>query len=409
MGKTLWIVSGGIETVPGIIRAREMGLHVVVSDINPDAPGFTYANDRVIASTYDSEATVKAAKAYHENERPLDGIICIASDVPLTVAKVAEELGLPGISVSTATLASDKLLMKKRFVDAGIAVPWFSNVESSEHLHSLVKEKGFPLVIKPVDSRGARGVLRLIPGTDLDWAYNHSYSHSPSGRVMVEKFISGPQISTESILIGDHGWTPGFTDRNYEFLDRFAPYIIENGGQQPTILNAAEKTAISRLAKQAGRALGIGRGIVKGDMVLSDRVPMVIEIATRLSGGWFSTDQIPLATGVDLVGAAIKLALGEEIKKDDLTPRYWKGVAIRYFFPDPGIVKRVRNIEKFEKSPWVHKLLLFAQIGDTVEPVTNHTKRAGFVITTGETRDEAVARANEVVENIKIETRLVTI
>jgi len=404
MNKTLFIVSGGAESIPGIQRAKEMGLHVVVSDMNPNAPGFEVADDSVIADTYGVEETVAAALHYHKTVRPVGGVMCIASDVPLTVASVAHALGLPGITIETARLASDKLAMKERFVEKKISIPWFCSVDSVAHLHRVLSERGFPVVLKPVASRGARGVLRLTESIDLNWAYEHSVSFSPSGRVMVEEYLEGPQISTESAIINGQAFTPGFTDRNYEFLDRFTPYIIENGGHQPSALTVEQQSAVSRLAEQAALAMGISTGIAKGDMVLTKDGPKVIEIAARLSGGWFSTDQIPLATGVDLIGAAIRMALGEQVQEEDLLPRYQKGVAIRYFFPQPGRVVSIENTEQFRNRSWVHKLGFFVKPGDIVEPVTNHTKRAGFVITTGETRDQAIERAVLVVNTINIET-----
>lgn len=404
MNKTLFIVSGGAESIPGIQRAKDMGLHVVVSDVNPDAPGFDIADDRILADTYGVEETVEAAVHYHKTTRPIDGVICIASDVPLTVASVAHALDLPGISIETAQLAGDKLAMKERFVEKGISIPWFCRVDSATHSRCILSERGFPVVLKPVDSRGARGVLKLTESVDLDWAYEHSVSFSPSGCVMVEEYLEGPQISTESAIINGQAFTPGFTDRNYEFLDRFAPYIIENGGHQPSILTTEQQSAVARLAEQAALAMGITTGIAKGDMVLTKDGPKVIEIAARLSGGWFSTDQIPLATGVDLIGSAIRIALGEQVPEEDLIPRYQKGVAIRYFFPEPGRVVRIKNAELFRDRSWVHKLGFFVKPGDIVEPVTNHTKRAGFVITMGETRDQAVERAEQVVDSIDIET-----
>ena len=115
-------------------------------------------------------------------------------------------------------------------------------------------------------------------------------------------------------------------------------------------------------------------------------------------------DQIPLATGVDLIGAAIRIALGEQVPEEDLIPRYQKGVAIRYFFPVPGRVVKIKNEEQFKDTSWVHKLGFFVKPGDIVESVTNHTKRAGFVITTGETRNQAIERALQVVNTIEIET-----
>jgi biotin carboxylase len=381
-----------------------MGLHVVVSDGSAAAPCLAEADDAIIASTYDVDATVAAAREYSRAVRPLDGVTSVAADVPMTVARVAEALGLAGIPVEAARLAADKVAMKQRFAERGIPIPWFAPIAKADELKAAVAERGLPLVVKPVDSRGARGVLRLVAGVDLDWAYAHASRWSPTGRVMVEEYLPGPQVSTESMLLDGIGYTPGFCDRNYEYLDRFSPWMIENGGQQPSVLSPADQASVARMAEQAGLALGITTGIVKGDMVVTRDGPKVIEVAARLSGGWFSTDQVPVATGVDLVGAAIRLALGDRVEAADLAPTRHRGVAIRYFFPKPGRVTSVTGADRFERVPWVHRLGFTIGAGDVVEDPTNHTRRAGFVITSGEGRDEAVARAREVVEAIRIVT-----
>jgi len=402
--RTLWIVSGGAEAVPGIQRARAMGLHVVVSDMNPSAPGFAVADEAVVANTYDVDATIAAAAKYHKSTRPIDGVMCMAADVPLTVASVAAALGLPGIPVESARLAADKLAMKLAFQRASIPIPWFQAIASLEDLTRVVAHRGLPLVLKPVDGRGARGVLRLTGQTDLAWAFTHASSQSRSGAVMVEEYLAGPQISTEGLLIDGVGTTCGFIDRNYEHLDTFAPYIVENGGEQPSMLPAQAQRQISSVAMDAGRAMGIVTGSVKGDMVWTDRGPYVIEIAARLSGGWMSTDQIPLGTDVDLIGCAIRMALGENVPADDIRPRWHRGVAIRYFFPPPGRVSSIDGADAFANVPWVHRLGFFVEPGDVVQPTTDHTKRAGFVITTGATREEAVDRAKAVVDGVRIVT-----
>jgi biotin carboxylase len=402
--RTILLVSGGAEAVPGISRAKEMGLHVVVSDGSAQAPGFAEADDQIIASTYDVDATIEAARNYSRTVRPIDGVLSVAADVPVTVASVAEALGLPGIPVEAALLAADKIAMKQRFLERGIAAPWFAPVENAAGLRNLVAERGLPMVIKPVDSRGARGVLRLVAGVDPDWAYEHSRGWSPTGRVMVEEYLAGPQVSTESMLLDGVGYTPGLSDRNYEFLDRFSPWIIENGGTMPSMLSSEDQSAIAALAVRAGLALGITTGIVKGDMVLTPDGPRVIEVAARLSGGWFCTDQIPLSTGVDLVGAAIRVALGESVRPEDLTPAHGRGAAIRYFFPEPGRVTAISGTEAFRDVPWVRRLGLNVGVGDVIEAPTNHTQRAGHVVTSGETRDEAIARALEVIDTVRITT-----
>jgi biotin carboxylase len=402
LSRTLLIVSGGSEAVPGIEIAKSMGLHAVVSDMNPDAPGFAVADDQLLASTYDVEATVAAARAYHEQVRSLDGVMCIASDVPLTVASVAAALGLPGIPVESARLATDKLAMKERFAADGVPIPWFRPVSSAEHLRELVAVQGLPLVIKPIDSRGSRGVLRLTPAVDLDWAYEVARGHSPTGRVMLERFLLGPQVSTESLVIEGQACTPGFSDRNYEYLERYAPHIIENGGQLPSHLDAATQQAVRDLVQQAAASMGIRNGVVKGDIVVTDGQPYVIELAARLSGGYFCTHEIPLNTGVDLVGAAIRQALGERVDPEELTPKWNRPVAQRYLFPSPGVVRAIEGADRFADHPDVAYLGIRAKPGDRIGPVDSHPARAGVVITTGETVESAVSMAKNVIDGIQV-------
>ena len=147
--------------------------------------------------------------------------------------------------------------------------------------------------------------------------------------------------------------------------------------------------------------MGIRNGVVKGDIVVTDGQPYVIELATRLSGGYFCTHEIPLNTGVDLVGAAIRQALGESIDPKELTPKWNRPVAQRYFFPSPGTVKAVEGAERFADHPDIAYLELRAKAGDRISPVDSHPARAGVVITTGESKEAAVLLAENVVDGIQ--------
>jgi len=402
--KTILIISAGSEAVPGIQLAKKLGLTVVASDANPKAPGFEFSDYKIIASTYDVEETVLAASKFHKNVQPIHGVICIAADVPLTVATVAAELDLPGISIDSAKLAIDKLEMKKRFSADGVPVPWFSSIESYKHLEDLVNAENFPLVIKPIDSRGSRGVLRLLEQTDLKWAYETSKKYSPTNCIMLEKFLSGPQVSTESLVIDGTAYTPGFSDRNYEFLDLYAPHIIENGGQLPSHLDNYTQKLVRDLIQNAASSMGIRNGVVKGDIVINDGKPYVIELAARLSGGYFCTHEIPLNTGVDLVGAAMRQALGEIIDPADLKPRFNHPVVQRYMFPTPGKIKSVQLPGWLSSDPEVSFFELRVDEGDIVQPALNHPARAGVVITTGSNVPNAISKAESVISSVKIIT-----
>ena len=401
--RTLCIVGAGAEAADGIAIAKDMGLHVVASDADPEAPGFALADDRLLASTYDVDETVAAVETYHRRVRRVDGVLCIASDVPLTVAHVARAIGAPGISIEAATLASDKLLMKERFAERGVPIPAFTPVRDASELAARIPRDGSPLVVKPVDSRGARGVLRLTPDVELAWAFAFAQRHSPTQRVMVERFLDGPQVSTESLVIDGIAHTVGMSDRNYEWIDRYAPHMIENGGALPTRHGEETRRAIRRVVQEAAEALGIENGVVKGDIVVHDGVPHVIEVAARLSGGRFCTHEIPLATGVDFVRHAIRIALGERPSEAEVRPRFERGVAQRYVFPRPGRVISVQGAREAAGREGIAWSQVRLRPGDIVGPIDSHPARGGSVIACADDRESAVRRAVAAVRAIRVE------
>ncbi len=402
MARVLVIIGAGIEQVRAYEIAKSVGLKVVGTDMDPAAPAFEYADGAIIASTRDHDETLRAVIGYftENKEDVIAGVMTVANDVPMTVATVANYFDLPGLSTDSAIIASDKFLMKESFKFDGVKTSEFTEVSCHIEVIDAADEWGWPLVIKPVDGRGARGVLLIDESTDHKWAYNESLGFSTVKLVMVESFLSGPQISTESMMIGGKCYTPAYSDRNYSRLDSFAPYIIEDGGTMPALLSDDERVAINELVEKGALSMGITDGIVKGDIVLTEDGPAIIELAARLSGGYFATDQIPLSTGVDLVRAAINYAIGAPVRPEDLTPRYSKGAAIRFFFPPDGVIEEIKGAKELSSMPGVRKSAVYRAEGDLQPQVRAHPDRAGFVITEGKDRGEALQRAEDAIASV---------
>ena len=294
--------------------------------------------------------------------------------------------------------------MKKAFRSAGVNVPWFAEVSTPQELQRIAIERGRDLVIKPVDSRGSRGVQRIAKVEDLGAAFLLARSHSPSERVMVEQYLEGPQVSTESIVMGGRCFTPGFSDRNYEHLEKYAPFFIENGGDLPSHLPQAIQDKVKDLVARAASALGVTDGTVKGDIVVHRGEPYVIELATRLSGGFFCTREIPLNTGVDFIGAAIRIALGETVNEDELTPKFQRAVIQRYAFPQAGTVTAIRGEEAARAVPGIAEVVVTARLGDIIPPAGDKRPSAAMVLASGATREMALQAANDALDLIRVET-----
>jgi len=397
------IVSAGNEAIFGIKRAKDLGYKVVGLDGNPAAPGFAFVDEKIIASTYDIEDIIEKVRDFNKKNH-IDGVLSIAADVPKSVAAVAEELGLLSITKLTAKICSEKFLMKETFCAAGIKVPDFKKVSSLKDLKEFIKNDYLSYVLKPVDSRGARGVFKISSKSNLLELFNKSLSYSKVKRLILEEYLDGPQISTESIIINQKVHNIAYSDRNYEFLNKYAPNIIENGGDMPSNISKQIKSNISDLIKKIVNVLGIKNGTLKGDIVIHKDIPYVIEVAPRLSGGFFCTHQIPLHTGIDFLGAAIKQSMNDlEISDyDNFIPKSQRPVCSRFWFPKEGIVNSIGDFEKFRKYKNVEYIDIFVKVGDKIGPVNSHPSRAGVVITSGDTKKESIELAEKIIREVEI-------
>lgn len=404
LAKSILIIGAGEEQIPAYKRAKERGLTVIGSDIKLDAPGLEFADYKIIASTRDPKKTREAACAFADNVHPINGVMTIANDVPLTVATVAHALKLPSISLEAARCAQDKLLMKRAFIKHDVFCPWFTEITCLEELEFHTRERDQHLfVLKPVDGRGARGVLLIDGDIDLAWALSEARQWGESGKLILERFIHGTQLSTESYILNEKIYTPAIAERNYARMQEFKPNIIEDGGTIPALLTSTQKNDIDDLLLKAAKAMGIGEGIIKGDLVIDDSgKPAVIELAARLSGGWFASHQIPAASGVDLVDAVISYALGDRVDSAQLTPSISKATAIRYWFPPPGRINDIAGLENIDNDPHILKYGFFRKSGDIQPQIKMHPDRFGFVITVADNRDEAIRIAEKKMNEVII-------
>ena len=144
-----------------------------------------------------------------------------------------------------------------------------------------------------------------------------TFAETEKKNILIEEYLEGPQISTESLIYNSQIYTAGYVDRNYEMLNTTKPAIIENGGTYPSnyfkfynLIN----NYLSILAKK----LKIKNGVIKGDIVINKNKVFFIEIAVRLSGGDFSESVIPFSSSFNLIKNSIKLAINKKLKKKEL-------------------------------------------------------------------------------------------
>jgi len=403
---TLLILGAGIDQNYPIKIAKAEGLRVLAADSNPNAPGFKFADEAAVVSNRDVAALKKLCDESAGRGFPIVGVLVMGTDIPQVAAELALHLNIAGPSVDTGVWTTNKFLMKEKLRQAGVAVPWYALADSFATLQHLMQEHGGrKFVIKPTDRSGARGVFVVhTDDADLKALYDEAKAEAYGGEVIVEEFIEGDQISTESILWQGKAYTPGFVDRNYEMLERFAPSVIENGGNHPSKVTGSLKDTINKLVERAAAALGIENGVAKGDVVIAnDGTPMIIEMAARLSGGDFSESLIPLGCGVNIVKTAIQIATGREPDVAELSDKWEKAVANRYFFGSPGKVVAIDGLEKARELPWVRKLEVYVQPGDIIGQIKFHAGRLGVFTVVADSRDEVQERVHTIYDLIRFE------
>ena len=396
--KTLLILGAGKEQVAAIAAAKTKGIRTVVLDMNPKADGGALADEFHLVSTRDRDAILNFVSDYKSR---IDGVMTIASDIPHMVSAAAERLGVRHIPLPVAELCVHKLHMKEKLREAGVNVPLFARISTLGDLKAFAAKAGFPIVIKPVDNSGARGVQRLTKDMDIAQALDYSRGFAFGGEVIAEKFIAGLQISTEGLMHDGVFYCTGFADRNYARLDDALPFMVEDGGDIPTVLNDRDKKLVEAEFEKASRALGIDWGPAKGDMIFGeDGKPYVIEIAARLSGGNFCYDKVPWSTGVDIVDILVDMSVGNPVDPARFIPTRNLATSQRYFFPAPGTIKQIDGLQTAGAMPHIRKVDVWAHPGETIAAAENHPSRVGYVISCAPTRQEAVAAAQAAVAQV---------
>ena len=394
--KSLLVLAAGILQVPVIKRARQKGYYVVAADGNPAAVGLKFADKAIVANITDEDEMLGIARQEH-----IDGVIHPCSEVSMNVmGRVNDELHLKGISRQTALRATNKHLMRETFEAYGAPSPKsFCAADVSEGWE-MFKSIGSDAILKPSRNSGSRGIAEIsttIPSDEFAELFERARSESRDASVMIEQFISGPEFSVEIIVWKSEVHVLQVTDKK----TTEAPNFVELGHNQPSLFPAKIVDAVREAAVLGVEALGLNDCAAHAEVKYQDGKAYIMEIGARLGGDFISTELTHLSTGIDMVGAAIDVAMGIA---PDLTPREEpKGVAIRYFTPVPGKFVAIDN-EELLSAPDVYDAEIYHKVGDTIPPVRSSLDRSGHVIVTAKNAADAVSRADALIAAVRMIT-----
>lgn len=385
--------------IPAIKTAKKVGYRVFVADMNPDAPGVALSDGFCHIDLKDHRAIADEAVRLRIEER-LAAVFTAGTDFSATVAYAATAAGLPGIDFAVAMAASNKILMRRAFAEADVPSPSFYPVHNIDEALEACMNIDFPVVIKPVDSMGARGVVRINTIKDrcaISAAVEAAVAASLSSEAIVEEYMDGPEFSLDALVYKNEITICGFADRHIFF----PPYFIEMGHTMPTVYPEDVQRQVIDVFKRGIKALGITNGAAKGDIKYSSvKGAMAGEIAARLSGGFMSGWTFPYYSGINLTEAAIRIAAGKN--PGSLKPVTNIVSAERAVLSIPGKVISIEGIADSEAVEYVKDVFLHTTPGERVVFPVNNVQKCANCISASEDYDFAVSSAEEAARKIFI-------
>jgi biotin carboxylase len=384
--KRLLVLGAGPAQLGLHRAARERGLYVIACDRDPTAVGFEFADRRAVVSVEDEAAISQLARA-----EQVDGLIAPGIDWPVSIAaRIAAHAGLPHpVAPETAALTVLKHRQRKRLAEHGVPQPRWQV--------ATAVEEGLPLpaVVKPVDRQGQKGLAVAEDEAELADAIAAAVEASRNGLALIEELVPGPEVTVNAFSIDGTFHPLTVTDRLTASGEAFGVALAHVWPSAHAVDEAVEA------ARLAADALGVTDGPSYTQIVLGPEGPRVMELAARLGGG-HDAELCKLALGIDLNGLALAAALGEPLDLPEPEPA--GGAVVRFLVPPEGVLQDVGGLDEALALDGVADARVYRSPGWQFGPFRRGNDRAGYVLARGDSRDDALARADRAAELIRFRT-----
>ena len=385
--KKILLLGGSAQQVIAIKTAKKLGYYTVLCDYLPDNPGQYVADKYYNASTTDVEAVYKIAK-----DEQVDGILAYASDpAALPGAIVAERLGLPTNPAKSVKVLGLKYPWRQFLHENGFACPKFYSFHPNTPLHEIIettKTFTFPVIVKPTDSSGSKGVTNLENWEELENAIAWADSYSRNKVLLVEEYI---QRGFPSVIGGDIFVWDGKVVLYGEMeclRDTLKSPLIPIGEKKPLCASEKQKSNIYNELQRIVTALDIRFGELNIEIILdkNDNVHF-LELGPR-AGGNMIPIQLGDAYGIDLVKANVQAAMGEKPEFLEQPVKSLPGCYMHYVLHsyEVGIFKGVEIDKSIAKN--VYRQVIYKQEGDPVEVFDGAGKALGIIFLHFDTVDQ---------------------
>lgn len=373
--KKLLLLGGSNFLLPVIREAHALGAYVITCDYLPDNAAHPYADEYRNVSILDREAVLETAR-----ELEVDGVMSFACDPGVvTAAYVAEKLGLPSVgSFEAVSILQDKGRFRAFLAEHGFPVPWARRYTEKEQALADAAGYPWPMIVKPVDSAGSKGVTRVDTVEALPAAIDAALAFSHCGGFIVEQFITqrGYSSDTDCFSVDGELVFCSFDEQHFDPAaeNPYTPAAYAWPSTMPAEIQRALREDLQRLIHLLGLKSSVYNVETRQG---TDGRPYIMELSPR-GGGNRLSEVLEMATGAKLVQNAVKAALGlpPDRLRDPVYQGHWAEIILHSSrdgcFADLEIAPEMR--------PCVEQVDLWVKPGDRVERFSGANKAIGTLV-----------------------------
>lgn len=396
----IMVLGGGSNQLDLIKKIKEHGDEVILIDYLMDCPSRKHADTHLLVSTFDTDAITIAAKRYN-----VDAIVTAGTDQPVLSAAIAsQELGINFYAdVDTAKAVTNKLVMKPIFSEHNIPTADFRLITKDfddEEISSI----NFPVVLKPVDSQGQRGVYKLNSIEEVHSNIASTLSYSKEQVALVEEYYENDEITV-------NGWVSNGKATIISVVDRVTIKRDNHIGiclchNFPSVHLKKYKDEIYSITEEIVKAFGIKNGPIYFQYLIGDKGIKVNEIAMRI-GGAYEGITIPIISDIDILKMVIDYCTNNKINNQEKLDNYTLEknnvyLSTQLFFCNSGVIDYMTPIEDILDIECVKAARYEYKEGDTIKRLVNATARAGYIIIEGKDFDDMICNINYVFDTLQI-------
>jgi len=390
--KKLLVVGAGIEQTQIIKTAQAMGCEVIAIDESINAVGFKFS-DYSYAINTKNVVDINTIANKHE----IDAIITSIETGVKTTSIIAKKNKLKGIDKYTADILTNKYKLKEVFKNHSIATPLSFIAHNFNETIKAIKNIGYPVILKPSDNAGARGVMKVNNFQDINNAYKYATENTKLDFIIVEEFLNGHELGCEALILNNKVKHIFLTDK----IKTKPPYMVVMGHIMPANIPLKLHDNIEKLINNAVWAVGVNTGLVNFDIIISNKGPYIIDMGARLGGNYLPL-LVYLSSGINTYKEAIKIALGLE---PNFEKKQNNHSAIIYLEPEEGQVININNHQKILQNEGLILLDIKIKLGDYINKISHLSHRVGYFVVNAPNLDDLKKIITNVENNLNIITK----